>query len=72
MPKIVKSSSSKEKDKLETLYRPNKGSPKVIENRAWSKMHNVKMVKVIKTSSFLCMMQVYFKDMESIKHKICN
>jgi hypothetical protein len=31
MPKIVKSSSSKEKAKLETLYRPNQGSPKVIE-----------------------------------------
>jgi hypothetical protein len=42
LPRIVKSSSSTEKDKLETLYSPNKGSPKVIENRAWSKMHNVK------------------------------
>jgi hypothetical protein len=30
MPKIVKSSSSTEKAKLETLYSPNKGSPKVI------------------------------------------
>jgi hypothetical protein len=32
MPKIVKSSSSTEKAKLETLYSPNKGSPKVIES----------------------------------------
>jgi hypothetical protein len=31
MPKIVKSSSSTEKSKLETLYSPNKGSPKVIK-----------------------------------------
>jgi hypothetical protein len=30
MPKIVKSSSSTEKAKLETLYSPKKGSPKVI------------------------------------------
>jgi hypothetical protein len=30
MPKIFKSSSSLEKAKLETLYNPNKGSPKVI------------------------------------------
>jgi hypothetical protein len=32
MPKIVKSSSSTEKSKLETLYSPNKGSPKVIKS----------------------------------------
>jgi hypothetical protein len=32
MPKIVKSSSSIEKAKLETLYSPNKGSPKVIKS----------------------------------------
>jgi hypothetical protein len=33
MPKIIKlSSSSTEKSKLETLYSPNKGSPKVIKN----------------------------------------
>jgi hypothetical protein len=31
MPKIVKSFSSREKAKLETLYSPNKGSPKVIK-----------------------------------------
>jgi hypothetical protein len=31
MPKIVKSSSSTEKAKLETLYSPNKGNPKVIK-----------------------------------------
>jgi hypothetical protein len=32
MPKIVKSSLPTEKSKLETLYSPNKGSPKVIKN----------------------------------------
>jgi hypothetical protein len=32
MPKIVKSTSSTEKAKLETLYSPNKGSPKVIKS----------------------------------------
>jgi hypothetical protein len=32
MPEVVKSSSSTEKDKLETLYSPNKGSPKVIKS----------------------------------------
>jgi hypothetical protein len=32
IPKIVKSSSSTEKAKLETLYSPNKGSPKVIKS----------------------------------------
>jgi hypothetical protein len=32
MPKIVKSSSSTEKDKLETLYSPNKGNPKIIKS----------------------------------------
>jgi hypothetical protein len=31
-PKIVKSSSSTEKAKLETLYSPNKGSPNIIKN----------------------------------------
>jgi hypothetical protein len=30
MPKIVKSSSSTGKNKLETFYSPNKGSPQVI------------------------------------------
>jgi hypothetical protein len=29
---MVKSSSSKEKAKLETLYSPNKGSPEVLES----------------------------------------
>jgi hypothetical protein len=32
MPKIVKSSSATEKSKLETLYSPNKGSPKIIKS----------------------------------------
>jgi hypothetical protein len=32
MPNIVKLSSSTEKSKLETLYSPNKGIPKVIKS----------------------------------------
>jgi hypothetical protein len=32
MPEIVKSYSSTEKAKLEILYSPNKGSPKVIKS----------------------------------------
>jgi hypothetical protein len=32
MPKIVRSSSSTEKAKVETLYSPNKGNPKVIKS----------------------------------------
>jgi hypothetical protein len=32
MPNLVKSSSSTEKTKLETLYSPNEGSPKVVQN----------------------------------------
>jgi hypothetical protein len=32
LSKIVKSSSSTKKSKLETLYIPNKGSPKVIKS----------------------------------------
>jgi hypothetical protein len=31
-PKVVKSSASTEKAKLETLYSPNKGSPKFIKS----------------------------------------
>jgi hypothetical protein len=42
MPKIVKSSSSTEKAKLETLYNPNKGSPKVIESHEDSENSNNK------------------------------
>jgi hypothetical protein len=40
MPKIFKSSSSTEKAKLETLYSPNKGSPKVIKSHEDSKNSN--------------------------------
>jgi hypothetical protein len=40
MPKIVKSSSSTEKDKPETLYSPNKGSPKVIKSHEDSENSN--------------------------------
>jgi hypothetical protein len=42
VPKIVKSSSSTEKDKLQTLYSPNKGSPKVIKNHEDSENINSK------------------------------
>jgi hypothetical protein len=40
MPKIVKSSSSTEKAKLETLYTPNKGSLKVIKSHEDSENSN--------------------------------
>jgi hypothetical protein len=40
MPKIVKSSSSTKKAKLETLYSPNKGSPKVIKSHGDSENSN--------------------------------
>jgi hypothetical protein len=44
-----------------------------IGSRTWSKMHNVNLNNVrVQTSSFFCMMQFYSKDMESLKHKICN
>jgi hypothetical protein len=43
MPKIVKSSSSIEKAKLETLYSPNKGSSKVIESHEDSENSNKKV-----------------------------
>jgi hypothetical protein len=42
MPKIVNSSSSTEKAKLETLYSPNKGSPKVIKSHEDSENSNSK------------------------------
>jgi hypothetical protein len=41
-PKIVKSSSSTEKDELKTLYNPNKRSPKVIKIHADSENSNNK------------------------------
>jgi hypothetical protein len=43
MPKIVKSSSSIEKAKLETLYSPNKGNPKVINSHEDSENSNSKI-----------------------------
>jgi hypothetical protein len=42
MPKIVKSSSSTEKAKLETLYSPNKGSRNVIKSHEDSENSNSK------------------------------
>jgi hypothetical protein len=44
MPKILKSSSSTEKAKLETLYSPNKGSPKVIISQEDSENSNNKVI----------------------------
>jgi hypothetical protein len=44
VPKIVKSSSSTEKAKLETLYSPNKGSPKVIKIHEDSENSNNKVI----------------------------
>jgi hypothetical protein len=44
-----------------------------IGSRTRSKTQNINVNKLsVQTSSFLCMMQLYFKDMESLKHKICN
>jgi hypothetical protein len=41
-PKIVRSSSSTEKAKVETIYSPNKGSPKVIKSHEYSENSNSK------------------------------
>jgi hypothetical protein len=44
-----------------------------IVSRTRSKIHGLNVNNVnIQTSSFLCMMQLYFKNMECLKHKICN
>jgi hypothetical protein len=50
MPKIVKSSSSTEKTKLETLYIPNKGSPKVIKSHEDSENSKNKSISSSKMS----------------------
>jgi hypothetical protein len=50
MSKIVKSSSSTEKAKLETLYSPNKGSPEVIKSIEDSENSNNKRKLSTKTS----------------------
>jgi hypothetical protein len=42
LPTIVKSSSSTEEAKLESLYSPNKGSPKVIKSHEDSENSNIK------------------------------
>jgi hypothetical protein len=44
MPKIVKSSSSTEKIKLETLYSPNKGSSKFVNSHEDSENSNNKSI----------------------------
>jgi ABC-type Fe3+-citrate transport system substrate-binding protein len=45
-----------------------------VGSRTWSKMQNINVnnLSVQNLFSFLCMMQFYFKDMESLKHKIYN
>jgi hypothetical protein len=53
MPKIVKSSSSTEKAKLETLYSPNKGIPKVIKSHEDSQNSNSNNNNKSKSSSKL-------------------
>jgi hypothetical protein len=53
LPKIVKSSSSTEKANLETLYSPNKGSPKVIKSHEDSENSKVKRKIKSKSSSKL-------------------
>jgi hypothetical protein len=50
MPKIVKSFSSTEKAKLETLYSLNKGSPKVIKTHEDSENSNNKSKSLSKMS----------------------
>jgi hypothetical protein len=50
MSKIVKSSSSTEKAKLETLYSPNKGSPTVIKSIEDSENSNNKLKSSSKMS----------------------
>jgi hypothetical protein len=53
MPKIVKSSSSTENTKLEIIYSPNKGSPKVIKSHDDSENSNNKN-KSSSKMSFWC------------------
>jgi hypothetical protein len=53
MPKIVKSSSSTEKSKLETFYSPKKGSPKVITNHEDSDNSNNKSKSSSKMSFWI-------------------
>jgi hypothetical protein len=45
-----------------------------IGSRTRSKMHNINVnnLSVQNLFFFFCMMQINFKDMESLKHKICN
>jgi hypothetical protein len=63
MPKIVKSSSSTEKAKLETLYSPNKGSPKVIKSHEDSENSNSNSKSSSKTSFWVH--QIYRKELKS-------
>jgi hypothetical protein len=54
LPKVVNSPSSIEKPKLETLYSPNNGSPKVIKSHEYGENSistEVELPKVVKSSS---------------------
>jgi hypothetical protein len=63
MPKIVKSSSSTEKAKLEILYSPNKGSPKVIKSHEDSENSNNKSRSSSKMSFWVH--QTYLQELKS-------
>jgi hypothetical protein len=66
MPKIVKSSSSTEKAKLETLYSPNKCSPKVIKSHEDSENSNSKSKsKSSSKMSFFGVHQTYPQELKS-------
>jgi hypothetical protein len=62
MPKIVNSSSSTEKAKLETLYSPNKGSPKVIKSHDDSENCNNKSKSSSKMSFWVH--QTYLQELK--------
>jgi hypothetical protein len=63
MPKIFKSTSSTEKAKLEILYNPNKGSPKVIKSHEDSENRNNKSKSSSKMSFWVH--QTFLKELKS-------
>jgi hypothetical protein len=63
MPKIFKSYSSTEKAKIETLYSPNKGSPKVIKSHEDSENNNNKSKSSSKISFWFH--QTYLQELKS-------
>jgi SPX domain protein involved in polyphosphate accumulation len=62
LPKIVKSSSSTEKAKLETLYSPSKCSPKVIKSHGDSDNSNNKSKSLSKVSFWVH--QTYLQELK--------